>query len=429
MKFCLILISITLINISLYSQIISVHSIANARQPATGTNGYTLDGMWMANTRPKLLSTSNFGTVGTYSKSISIYDGYANSGSLTGVSPLPLNTIFFFAAFNKLDVSTQVFTSAEIDSLYNWSVKGGKIIIAQGGTYSSTYNGEILDSKWGFSYQSQVPSSVIPNANGSSTDIFNGPFGIVTSANEGGGAQGYFNGLPVNSQVLATDGSGNPTLFMDCNTLDLIIADIDVFTNFGGISGGGSIVNQQDKIWANIFVFMDKLQGLPQIIKNNDTLSVNTGYNNYQWYYNNNPINGAISPSFTTTQQGTYYAEVMVNGGCKIKSDSIKITKPIPQDTTLVQPDVLLMPNIFTPNNDGVNDFFNPAKNIGMLINQASIFNRWGTLVHECYLPKNLWDGKIGNENAVDGTYFWIIEYQNSKGEKNKMKGFLQLLR
>ena len=429
MRCFLILISITL-NISLRGQVISINSITTDRQPATGTNGYTLDGMWMLNTaRQKILSANNFGSFGTYSKSISVYDGYMSSGSLTGVSTLPLNTIFFFGAFNKLDVSTQQFTNAEIDSLHNWSLKGGKIIIAQGGTYNSIYDGEILDSKWGFSYQSQVPSGIIPNTNGNSTDIFNGPFGIVTSADEGGGAQGYFNGLPVNSKVLATDGGGNPTLFMDCTTLDLIIADVDVFTTFGGVSTGSSIVNTQDKIWSNIIVFMDKLQGPPQITKKSDTLSVNSGYNNYQWYYNNNLINGATSSSYTTTQQGTYYAEVTLNGGCKIKSDSIKIIKPIPKDTAVVQTDTLVIPNIFTPNNDGVNDFFNPTKNIGMHINQVFIFNRWGNIVYECNLPKNLWDGKIKSESAADGTYFWVIEYQNSKGEQNKMKGFLQLLR
>jgi gliding motility-associated-like protein len=114
---------------------------------------------------------------------------------------------------------------------------------------------------------------------------------------------------------------------------------------------------------------------------------------------------------------------------CKIKSDSIEITKPISKDTILIQTDTLIIPNIFTPNNDGINDFFNPTKNIGMLINQVSIYSRWGNIVYECSLPKNLWDGKIKSENATDGNYFWVIEYQNSKGEQNKIKGFITLIR
>ena len=90
--------------------------------------------------RWKLLNASNFGFSGIYPKNVSIFDGYDISGSLTGVSTIPTNHIFFFGAFNKLDASTQQFTNAEIDSLYNWSLRGGKLIIASGGLYSTYYD-------------------------------------------------------------------------------------------------------------------------------------------------------------------------------------------------------------------------------------------------------------------------------------------------
>jgi len=110
-------------------QNISIHSISTVRQ-TSGDNGYTLDGFRMTEgSRQKLLNPNNFGPRGIYPKLVSISDNYGTTGSLTQVYKLPLNSIFFFGSFNKLDSSTQQFTSDEIDSLHNWSLRGGKMII------------------------------------------------------------------------------------------------------------------------------------------------------------------------------------------------------------------------------------------------------------------------------------------------------------
>jgi gliding motility-associated-like protein len=401
------------------SQNISIHSISTARQPS-GDNGYTLDGHLMNESgRKKLLNPINFGENGIYNRSVSIFDGYASTGSLTNVSSISKNNIFFFASFNKNDPSTQAFTDAEIDSIYNWSVNGGKLIIASGGEWGPAFNSNVLNNKWGYSYIREAPSPINPIFNGNNTDIFNGPFGNVTNAIQGGSAQGYFTQLTSNAIIYATDLYGNPTLFMDCNTLDLIIADIDVFTIFGGISVGDAINNNQDKLLANTFAFMNKLQAKPKInASNNNELSLNDVYNSYQWFFNNAPLNGEINPKFNAKEIGEYYAEVTVNGGCKVKSDKIVISN-----------DTLALPNVFSPNADGVNDNFIPIKMNGMKINQISIFNRWGEIMFKKDAPAVLWDGKKDGQVAPDGTYFWTLEYQNSKGEKFKKTGYVQLLK
>lgn len=96
---------------------------------------------------------------------------------------------------------------------------------------------------------------------------------------------------------------------------------------------------------------------------------------------------------------------------------------------SLIEADTLVMPNVFTPNNDGINDFFHPVKENGITINQIYIFNRWGNLIYNVNSPQISWDGNVGNEKASDGVYYWIVEYQNSKGTKSSKSGFLQLLR
>jgi gliding motility-associated-like protein len=420
-KLCLFLISSVLFAKG-YSQTISIHSITASRQTG-GFNGYTLDdGLMIGGSRLKLLSPANFGSSGTYPKTVTIFDGYGTSGSLTGVSNIAFGSIFFFGAFNILDSTTQPFTNSEIDALYDWSIQGGKLIIASCAAIANLYDTNVLNNKWGYSHFLQVPSTVIPNAFGNGTDIFSGPFGNVALAYQAASSQGYFDALTNNSQVLGTDATGNPTLFMDCNTLDLIIADVDVYTSLSGISAGTTITNDQDRFWANTIVFMDKLQPPPIVEDNSNLLTLNSTYNDYQWYLNDTLVDGGTNPDFTATGNGNYYAEVTVNGGCKIKSNVVTIN-------SFFEPPVLEMPNIITPNNDGLNDFFNPIKKKGLTITQISIFNRWGNLVHQENSPTVLWDGKAGNQRVSDGVYYWVIEYETSGGERKSEEGVLHIFR
>jgi len=86
------------INFHCLSQTINIHSITHQRQ----TNGgqYTLDGTTMDTSgRLKLLSTSNFGTGGIYSKAVTIVDGFLASNSLTQTINFPYTDLFFFWNF------------------------------------------------------------------------------------------------------------------------------------------------------------------------------------------------------------------------------------------------------------------------------------------------------------------------------------------
>lgn len=86
---------------------------------------------------------------------------------------------------------------------------------------------------------------------------------------------------------------------------------------------------------------------------------------------------------------------------------------------------VVEIPNVFTPNNDGINDVFTFVKSEGVFDYTITILNRWGNRV---YFGENefQWDGTSQNSEPVaDGTYFYILEY-NNKEVKN---GFVQVIR
>ena len=85
------------------------------------------------------------------------------------------------------------------------------------------------------------------------------------------------------------------------------------------------------------------------------------------------------------------------------------------------------IPNIFSPNGDGINDFFMPFGKDIIAVNYQ-IFNRWGALIYE---SKNIpWDGRIKNgNNANDGTYFYNLKLQFIDDRIINRSGNLKMVR
>ena len=89
----------------------------------------------------------------------------------------------------------------------------------------------------------------------------------------------------------------------------------------------------------------------------------------------------------------------------------------------------LFIPNVFTPNGDGINDSFFP---IGDKIENYSfkIFNRWGGLMFSTNDLNEKWDGTYQNKPLSSGSYVWKIDLINSSsGEESNLKGHVLLTR
>ena len=91
-----------------------------------------------------------------------------------------------------------------------------------------------------------------------------------------------------------------------------------------------------------------------------------------------------------------------------------------------------LMPNVFTPNNDGDNDFLILVGS-EILDNYNSfgieIYNRWGALVYSSTDHNFSWDGSYNNKGLSEGVYFWLIAIENSCGQKSDAKGIVHIIR
>lgn len=92
-------------------------------------------------------------------------------------------------------------------------------------------------------------------------------------------------------------------------------------------------------------------------------------------------------------------------------------------------PGQVFIPNVFSPNNDGINDVFSVTYvNLDDLTVQ--IYDRWGKFLFES-LDKNFqWDGRFNGNPLPEGVYYFIIEYKLTDSEViEQEKGTITLIR
>ncbi len=90
----------------------------------------------------------------------------------------------------------------------------------------------------------------------------------------------------------------------------------------------------------------------------------------------------------------------------------------------------IAVPNAFTPNNDGLNDYLYPlnAYKADQLL--FRVYNRFGQLLFSSRDWTQKWDGKFKGQGADPGTYVWMLEYiQRDTGKKVEQKGSTVLIR
>jgi gliding motility-associated-like protein len=122
----------------------------------------------------------------------------------------------------------------------------------------------------------------------------------------------------------------------------------------------------------------------------------------------------------------TYVVEVENKYGCKATDDVlVKLT---------CNQDAIFLPNAFSPNRDGKNEWFYPKGRGVKEVVSMRVFDRWGSLVFErMHFQINTatagWDGTWKNEVAPIGTYVYSIETICEEGGKFMFNGTVTIVR
>jgi gliding motility-associated-like protein len=87
------------------------------------------------------------------------------------------------------------------------------------------------------------------------------------------------------------------------------------------------------------------------------------------------------------------------------------------------------MANVFTPNNDGVNDVL-VIYGAGLKTVKLQIFDRWGIKVCDFFGPNDQWDGhNTTGDECQPGVYFFFMTATGVDGQAYEARGTIQLLR
>jgi gliding motility-associated-like protein len=153
------------------------------------------------------------------------------------------------------------------------------------------------------------------------------------------------------------------------------------------------------------------------------TFTNNTaGATSYSWNFGDGNTSASASPSHTYTGPGTFNVILTVTdaSGC---TDTVMITVIVDGVS------LMTVPNVFTPNADGINDEFEVTY-MGIEEFKGDIYNRWGIKVFSWSDPGTGWDGRMASgSEAPDGTYYYIISGSGVDGKDYAFKGVITLLR
>ena len=232
---------------------------------------------------------------------------------------------------------------------------------------------------------------------------------------------------------------GQPIVFLDStsntNTFDWNFGDGSVLYNMHNpahiydlpgnysiiLTGRNSVCLSPTNYTKNITV-----KPYPQVNLGSDT-AICSGITGSILLTNNFPTTGSYLWSTGETTNSilvntpNYYWLQVSNGDCATT------------DSVWVKNDCYInIPNSFSPNNDGMNDYFIPREILssGLLQFKMSIYNRWGEKIYFTDKTDGRgWDGKYNNKTQESGVYIYIIDVVFKNGLRKNFTGNITLFK
>jgi gliding motility-associated-like protein len=171
------------------------------------------------------------------------------------------------------------------------------------------------------------------------------------------------------------------------------------------------LINTHDTYWANITVgncrltdtlkvdIVYPLKNIPPIdtvlcLRDEWLINVKSPFASYLWN------SGADSSVVLVSKASHYSVEIKNDCNSVVRDFSINYRDQCCQIT---------YPNVFTPNGDSFNEFFELSTTSDLVTYDLQIFNRWGVSIFETSSINNFWDGTNHGKEVSAGVYFWAV--------------------
>lgn len=336
-----------------------------------------------------LVSTGAFCTGGSYLLTID------NPGFGDNDSPLNYPSLTF-NWFRETSPTTSVFVEA-----------GYTLTVTQPGTYFVKTNYGTCTSN-SFSNRVTISEATSGSASATIASSLGNPFcpeeGMTTLSTMTGNSYQWFKDgnliTGATNQMYQTDESGTYSVQVDlgsCQASGSIELESEGFTSSLNVSDENEM-----EVGDSLMVYVTTTAINPQ----------------FKWYLNGTLISGANQDSYSATQFGDYKVVISQTSGCVVSKELLfSINEPVDPF-----PDVPNIPNLISPNGDGINDtWVIPMQYVSGTNTEVTIFTNQGQVVLQTKDYQNNWPDTQLNLTSINLVYYYIIKAPNQKEKKGSI--------
>lgn len=142
---------------------------------------------------------------------------------------------------------------------------------------------------------------------------------------------------------------------------------------------------------------------------------------------NLNAATGAITPALSLP--GTYTVTYIPPASPPCPAIPVSTEVTITTDPANNATCKVYFPNVFSPNDDGINDTFYPFSNCPFESYEFLVFSRWGELIFKTNNPQDKWNGTFNSKVCEPGVYVYSVAYQVTGQAVEKVSGSVNLVR
>lgn len=153
-----------------------------------------------------------------------------------------------------------------------------------------------------------------------------------------------------------------------------------------------------------------------------DFTNLSSGATSYVWDFGDGDTSHAVNPTHVYDSVGAYCVTLMA-------WDSLGCMGSVTQCTLYVESGGFTIGNVFTPNGDGINDFFGAITTNSFRTFSLKIFDRWGHEIWEGSSVTDKWNGTQNGNEAPEGVYYFSVIGFRPDGELVEVTGNVTLVR